>query len=101
MLGDFVLLNAIIMAFWHWHWRMSTWPDGRVEIFILINNIALMLAQMRFSTIIHQRLVGAGDIIQRLVGLSLLESVLAYLLLKVFDYDLPMGWLQWGEKDGS
>ena len=96
ILGDFVLLNAIIMAFWHWHWRMSTWPDGRVEIFILVNNIALMLSQMRYSTIIHQRLVGAGDIIQRLVGLTFMESALAYLLLKVFDYDLPVGWLQWG-----
>lgn len=96
ILGDFVLLNAMIMAFWHWHWRMSTWPDGRVEIFILVNNIALMLSQMRYSTIIHQRLVGAGDIIQRLVKLTFMESVLAYLLLKVFDYDLPVGWLQWG-----
>jgi putative colanic acid biosynthesis UDP-glucose lipid carrier transferase len=29
------------------------------------------------------------------VGLTVLQAVLAYLLLKVFDYDLPIGWLQW------
>ena len=55
-----------------------------------------MLAQMRFSTIIHQRVVGAGDVLQRTMGLSVLHSLFAYVLLKVFDYYLPIGWLQWG-----
>ena len=91
---DFLVLNALMLAFAHWHWRMSTWEDGRIEIFILVNNIALMLAQMKFSTIIHLRMVGAGDILQRILGLSTLQAVLAYLLLKVFAYALPIGWLQ-------
>jgi putative colanic acid biosynthesis UDP-glucose lipid carrier transferase len=95
IIGDFILLNVIILAFSQWHWRMSTWPEGRVEIFILVNNIALMLSEMRFSTVIHLRLVGAGDILRRIVGLTCMETVLAYVLLKVFDYDLPVGWLQW------
>jgi len=95
IIGDFILLSVIIFAFSQWHWRMNTWPEGRVEIFILVNNIALMLSEMRFSTVIHLRLVGAGVILQRLVGLTCMESVLAYVLLKVFDYDLPVGWLQW------
>lgn len=95
MAGDFVLLNILLQIFIHWHWRVSQWPEGRAEIFILVNNIALMLSMLRFSTIIHLRLVGAGDIVQRLVGLTLLQAVLAYLLLKVVDYDLPIGWLQW------
>ena len=95
MAGDFVLLNILLQIFIHWHWRVSQWPEGRAEIYILVNNIALMLSMLRFSTIIHLRLVGAGDIVQRLVGLTLLQAVLAYLLLKVIDYDLPIGWLQW------
>ena len=28
--GDFVLLNAILLGFAHWHWRMGTWQTGRV-----------------------------------------------------------------------
>ena len=95
MAGDFVVLNVLLQVFAYWHWRMQQWPEGRVEIFILVNNIALMLSMLRFSTIIHLRLVGAGDIIQRLVGLTTLQAVLAYLLLKVMDYDLPIGWIQW------
>ena len=39
--GDFIVLNLLIFAFAKWHWRMGTWPEGRVEIFLLINNIPL------------------------------------------------------------
>ena len=94
MTGDFMLLNVVILAFYQWHWRMGSWERGMLEIFILVNNIALMLSQLRFSTIIHLRLVGAGDILQRIVGLTVMQAVLAYLLLKVFAYSLPIGWLQ-------
>ncbi len=93
MVGDFVLLNAIILAFSRWHWRMGTWDEGGIEIFILASNMALMLAQMRFSTIIHLRLVGAGDILERLVGLTVMQALVAYVLLKVFAYATPIGWL--------
>ena len=91
--GDFVLLNAIIILTAKWSWTVDNWPEKSLEIFILVNNIALMLAQMRFSTIIHLRLVGAGDVLQRIVGLTILQSVLTFVLLKVFDYYLPIGWM--------
>ena len=94
-IGDFLLLNAILLGFAHWHWRMETWGMGRVEIFILVNNIALMLGMLKFSTIIHLRVVGAGEILRRIVGLTIVGAILAYLLLKVFAYNLPIGWLIW------
>ena len=93
MIGDFVLLNAIILVFAYWHWRMEAWEKGQIEIYILVNNIALMLSMLQFSTIIHLRVVGAGDILRRMVGLTCMQAVLTYLLLKVFAYDLPIGWL--------
>ena len=91
--GDFVLLNAILLGFAHWHWRMGTWQTGRVEIFILVNNIALMLTMLKFSTIIHLRVIGAGEILKRIVGLTSVGAILSYLLLKVFAYNTPIGWL--------
>ena len=94
MFGDFAVLNAIILLASKVSWTVDNWPDKSLEIFVLVNNIALMLAQMRFSTIIHLRMVGAGDVLQRVVGLTALQSVLAYVLLKVFDYYLPIGWMQ-------
>ena len=96
MFGDFVLLNIIIQVVARWSWTVHNWPDRSLEIFILVTNIALMLAQLRFSTIIHLRLVSAGDLLQRIMGLTIMQSVFAYVLLKVFDYYLPIGWLQWG-----
>ena len=96
IVGDFVLLNAILLIPARWSWTVNNWPDRSLEIFILVNNIALMLAQMRFSTIVHLRLVGAGEILQRLIGLTAMQAVLAYVLLKVFDYYLPIGWIEWG-----
>jgi putative colanic acid biosynthesis UDP-glucose lipid carrier transferase len=54
-----------------------------------------MLAMLKFSTIIHLRVVGAGEILKRIVGLTVLGAILAYLLLKVFAYNLPIGWLIW------
>ena len=93
MIGDFVLLNAIILVFAYWHWQMETWEEGQIEIYILVNNIALMLSMLQFSTLIHLRIVGAGDILRRMVGLTCMQAVLTYLLLKVFAYDLPIGWL--------
>lgn len=93
MVGDFMVLNGILYAFSYWHWRMAAWDKEMLNIFVLVNNIALMLSQLRFSTIIHLRLVGAGDILQRLVGLTMLQTLLSYLLLKIFAYDTPIGWL--------
>ena len=93
MIGDFVLMNAIILLFRHWHWQMDTWTYSSLNIFILVSNIALMLSQLQFSTIIHLRLVNAAEISQRIVGLTTMHTLLAYLLLKVFAYNLPIGGL--------
>ena len=95
-IGDFLLLNVIILLATRYYWRVETWPERSLQIFILVNNVALVLSEIRFSTIIHMRLIGAGDVVQRLVGLSMCQTVLAYALLKIFDYYLPIGWLLLG-----
>ena len=95
MIGDFFLMNGIVLGFSQWHWRMGTWEHGMVSVFILVNNIALMLSQLRFPTIVHFRLVGGGDILKRIVGLTVTQSILAYLLMLIFARNLPIGWLQW------
>ena len=95
-IGDFLLLNVIILLATRYYWRVETWPERSLQIFILVNNVALVLSEIRFSTVIHLRLIGAGDVVQRLVGLSMCQTVLAYVLLKIFDYYLPIGWLLLG-----
>ena len=36
--GDFVVLNAILLGFALWHWRMETWDATKVVVFILVSN---------------------------------------------------------------
>ena len=93
--GDFLLLNIIMLVASNLYWRVDIWPDRALEIYFLVNNIALMLAMAHFYTIIHMRLVSAGDIFRRIVGLSAVQAILAYVLLRVIDYHLPIGYLVW------
>ena len=92
-IGDFITLNALMLIFAYWHWRMVSWETKNIDIYILVNNIALMLSLVRFSTIIHERVIGAGEILRRVVGLTFVQAVLAFLLLKVFAYNMAVGWL--------
>ena len=93
IVGDFILLNLILLLFARYHWRIGIWEDNELEVFTLIANLALVISQMRFSPIIHKRLVGAGDVLQRVIGLTALHAIAGYLILNIIDYDLPVGWL--------
>ncbi len=91
--GDFLLLNAVLWMFHAQHWRMASWSMGRADVFLLVCNMALLVSMAKFSTIIHQRMVSAGDILKRVIQLTMLWAILTFLLLKLVDYDLPIGWL--------
>ena len=93
IVGDFILLNLILLLFARYHWRIGIWEENELEVFTLIANLALVISQMRFSPIIHKRLVGAGDVLQRVICLTALHAIVGYLILKIIDYDLPVGWL--------
>ena len=94
LLGDFAVLNVILLGWANFSRIMNCWPIRGFEIFLLMENIALILAQMRFSPIIHLRLVGAGALFQRIVGLATLHLAIIYMLLKIFNYDMSIiGWV--------
>lgn len=93
IVGDFILFNLIVLLFARFHWRIESWEENQFEVFLLVGNLALVISQLRFATIIHQRLVGAGDVLQRIMGLTIMHAVVGYLLLKIIDYDMPVGWL--------
>ena len=92
IIGDFIVLNALVLAFARWHERMIEWDTTQKDVYVLVNNIALILGLLQFSPVVHQRVVGAGEILKRVIGLSAMQSFLAYVLLKVFIFYLPVGW---------
>ena len=95
IIGDFILFNVILLFFARFHWRIELWEENQLEVFGLVGNLALVISQLRFSTIIHQRLVGAGDVLQRIMGLTILHAIAGYVILRAIDYDMPVGWLIW------
>ena len=90
---DFILLNLILFAFIRWHWRTGSWGAGNVEIFILASNVALLLSHLKFPTVIHRRLVSAGEIVRRLTLLTGSQALLGFLLIKAFAWKMAVGWL--------
>lgn len=96
IVGDFVLLNVIVFFVSWWLLNNKNWTKTHLDFFMMLNNLALVLSQMRFSTIIHLRMVGAGDFFKRIFGLSVTQCVLAYLLLRLFNHHMSVGWIQLG-----
>lgn len=91
--GDFIVLNLVLVAFAFWHPRMGGWSWTQIRIFMLNCNVALMIGEWYFHTIIHERVVSGGEVLRRIVLLTMTQTVMAYLLMKVVDLRLPVGWL--------
>lgn len=70
------------MAFW------STWNK---QVFLLASNLAMVIGQVRFYTVIHRRLVNSSEIIRRIVLLTMTQTVLSYLFAKILQYNMTVG----------
>ena len=91
--GDLLMLNGIITLFrWH-HPYLMTWTADRTEVLWVVCNMAMVVAMWKFSTIIHLRLVSGTDILRRVFLLTIVQTVIAYLVMKAIDVNQPVGWL--------
>ena len=93
ILGDLLLLNGLLLMFRWQHPAMSQWNTDTTGTFWVVCNMAMLLAQWKFSTIIHLRLVSGGDILRRVFELSIMQTIVAYIVMKVVDRLMPVGWL--------
>lgn len=59
----------------------------------MVCNLAMAVAMLKFSTIIHQRMISGGDILRRVLMLTIVQIVIAYLVMKAIDVNQPVGWL--------
>ena len=88
---DFVLMNLLIWLFAKWHPEVVLWSSDKKDIFFLACNLAMVVSEYRFYTVIHRRRTNSADILKRIVGLTILHLVLAYLILKLLDFWMPVG----------
>ena len=89
--GDFVILNLLVWLFVNNHFIVREWSWEMKWVFLFGNNLALLLSELRFSTVAHQRNISIADILQRVIGLALIQSIIAYVLLKMMASSIPAG----------
>ena len=93
IVGDFVLLNIVLLCISMEFMKVEDWNWENKRLFLFICNVSLLVSEVYFHTIIHQRLVSAGDILRRLVYLTLTQVVIAYIFMRHIMYWTGSGWL--------
>ena len=91
--NDLVMLNGLLLVFRLTNSYMQNWTSERIEVFCVVCNLAMVIAMLKYSTIIHQRLVSGGEILRRILTLTVIQTIVAYLIMKVIDLRQPVGWL--------
>lgn len=93
IIGDFVLLNVVLYVFSQFHPRMIEWDWERLRVFFLISNFALLISEWNRHTIIHRRLVSASDVLKHVFLLVIVQTLVAYIILRGFDIRSRVGGL--------
>ena len=91
--GDLLILNGLLVLFRQLHPLMQTWSADRAEVLWGVCNLSMVLALWKYSTIIHLRIVSGGEVLKRVFELTAQHVVIAYLVMKVLNINLPVGWL--------
>lgn len=91
ILADFCLLNTVLLLFlnaspWTHNWSANGWI-----LFLTCCNLSMVFAESRIPPIVHQRMISAGEILKRNIGMVMIQTIVAYLLLKAFNYHLAIG----------
>ncbi|MCH5175533.1 MAG: undecaprenyl-phosphate glucose phosphotransferase [Prevotellaceae bacterium] len=91
--GDLLLLNALMVMFRIWNPYLQTWSTDRLTVLWVMCNLAMIIAQCKYSTIIHLRIISGGDILQRVFRLTVIQTVIAYMVMKAINVNQSVGWL--------
>jgi hypothetical protein len=89
--GDLILLNIIIII--ENQIRAKVWGWEEYRMFMEISNTALLIAEWKFRAVIHERVVSAGEILQRVSLLTLTQIAIAYMLMRHIMFWTGAGWL--------
>ena len=90
---DFVLLNLLLYLFGALHPQTAAWSADLLNTFVVVSNLALVLSEVRFHTVVHERLISSDSILRRVVLLTLTQTLLAYIILTALDRQQPLAWL--------
>lgn len=92
MAGDFVVLWALLLVTVHFIPYSETWDVGTERVFMMVCTVAMLIAEWRFPTVIHERVVGANEILRRCTFLVVTQTLLSYLMLRAIHFTSRFGW---------
>ena len=89
---DFVALWLLLPVVADFIPDAEEWTDDKHRLFWGICTMSMVLAEYWFYSTIHQRMVGAGDILRRGTLLVATQVVVSYLLLRSVGFMYRIGW---------
>lgn len=90
--GDFVVLWISLHLIIDAIPSFQKWDDDKERMFWMICTFAMVIAEYKFSTVLHQRAIGANNILRRCTLLVLTQTLLTYLMLRAVHFLDKVGW---------
>ena len=92
IVGDFVVLFVLLYFMVGTIPMSDGWDKEKEGFFWMICTFAFVVAEYLFPSVIHERVVGANDILQRSTMLVATHTLLSYLLLRAIHFMSRLGW---------
>ena len=85
ILGDFVLLSIIIMAFYYLlpQDMLPVYFKSSIKEVLLVSNFSMLIAQYFFHTIIHFRKIRLNVIFLRVLKLTFAQAIIMFVALRI------------------
>ena len=90
--GDFAALWVLLYYLVGTIPQSEGWDEEKERAFWMVCTFALIIAEYLFPSVIHERVVGANDILQRSTMLIATHTLLSYLLLRAIHFMYRLGW---------
>lgn len=91
VVGDFVILNVLLVLAIYTQFGFLSASDVEKRVFMVICNVAMLISEYRFSTIIHERIVGAESILKRTSLLVVAQVLTSFVLLRAVQFESRVG----------
>ena len=84
--GDFIVLWVLLYLVVGNIPMSDSWDEEKEGAFWIIYTFAFIVAEYLFPSVIHERMVGANDILQRSTMLVATQTLLSYLMLRAIQF---------------
>ena len=90
---DFVVLNAVLYAFCKVDDSLLSFTWLQKRMFFFVSNTSMLISELKFHTIVHKRIVSAGEVLRKVVVLTIGYAVIAYIAMRHIMYWTAAGYI--------